>query len=80
MLYESGPAKQMTQRCEPRPAKSNGAQALGLWRRWGRFGFISGRVAKAASGFPWTFIRRGSCPGLKFDAIESLAPSITSCS
>jgi hypothetical protein len=30
MLYESGQAKQMTQRCEPRPAKSSGAQALGL--------------------------------------------------
>ena len=30
MLYESGLANQMTQRCEPRPAKSRGAQALGL--------------------------------------------------
>ena len=30
MLYESGPAKQMTQRCEPRLAKSSGAQTLGL--------------------------------------------------
>jgi hypothetical protein len=76
MLYESGPAKQMTQRCEPRLAKSSGAQALGL----AQVSFISGRMAKAASGFPWTFIWRGSCPGLKFDAIESLAPNITSCS
>jgi len=30
MLYESGPAKQMTQRCEPRASKSSGAQTLGL--------------------------------------------------